>query len=209
MSRLEVLLEGQSDAPAVREILVRRFGLVENEHFRLHPHRGKGTLPTNPLARPEPQRRGLLDQLPAKLRGWSYLGNETCVVVVLDADKDPCDELLTRLKLMLDQLPKRPPRVLFRIAIEETESGFIADSAAVHAAYPKARIAKLQRIAPDAIVGASEKLAAALGIPVTQVTGASKHQWAQRIAPHLDLDDPPSPSLRKLLSGLSRELESL
>ena len=39
MTRLEVLLEGASDAPAVREILVRKFGLVEDKDFKLHPHR--------------------------------------------------------------------------------------------------------------------------------------------------------------------------
>ena len=34
---LEVLTEGSSDVPAVKEILTRRFNLKENEHFRIHP----------------------------------------------------------------------------------------------------------------------------------------------------------------------------
>lgn len=208
-ARLEVLLEGESDMPAVREILVRRFRLVENEDFRLHPHRGKGSLPANPLARPEPQRRGLLDQLPAKLRGWAHLGRDACVVVLLDADREPCTGLLARLNAMLEQLPRRAPRVLFRIAIEETESWFIADHRAVGAAYPsKARATvRLARIEPDAVVGAWEKLAETIGVPLSDVTGAVKREWAERIAPHLDLDDPPSPSLRRFIAGIACELE--
>jgi hypothetical protein len=43
---------GQTDKPAVREILQRRFNLKEDLHFRIHPHRGKGKLPENPLTRP-------------------------------------------------------------------------------------------------------------------------------------------------------------
>jgi hypothetical protein len=206
MTRLEVLLEGASDVPTVREILTRRFGLREGEQFRLYPHRGKGSLPSDLLSHPPKHLRGLLDQLPAKLRGFSHLGDEACVVVVVDADKDRCDELLSRLNSMLERLHKRPRRVLFRIAIEETESWFIADRDAVAAAYPKAHVTRLKRVQPDAVVGASEKLAEALGMPETEVSGATKARWAERIAPHLDLEDPRSPSLRKFLQGIERSL---
>ena len=53
MIRLEVLVEGASDVPAIKEVLQRKLGLVENAQFRIHPHRGKGKLPANPLKKPD------------------------------------------------------------------------------------------------------------------------------------------------------------
>lgn len=34
----EILLEGTSDVPVVKEILTRRFLLKEGVNFRIHPH---------------------------------------------------------------------------------------------------------------------------------------------------------------------------
>ncbi len=206
MNWFEVLVEGAADVPVLREVLTRRFGLVEGAQFRLHAHRGRGTLPADVLSQPPPHKLGLLDQLPAKLRGWSWLGPQACVVVVVDADNDDCKELLRRLHDMLVRLPKRPARVLFRLAIEETESWFLADRSAIERAYPKARLAKLMRMQPDAVVGAWEVLANVIGMRPDRVSGLDKFEWANRIAPHLNLDQPGSPSLGKLIAGLSREL---
>lgn len=208
MMRLEVLVEGASDVPTVREILVRKFGLVEGESFRLYPHQGKGRLPSNVLSPPAPHLRGLLDQLPAKLRGFSHLGEEACVLVLVDSDDQSCVDLLSQLKDMLSRLPRRPAKVLFRIAVEEIESWFIADSAAVVAAFPKAKVSRLRKLAPDAAVGAWEQLAIALGVPQRDVTGSTKAWWAESISPHLDLTDPHSPSLRKFLEGVNRSLRT-
>lgn len=206
MTWFEILVEGASDVPAVRDVLTRRFGLVENVNFRIHKHKGRGSLPDDLLGQPDPKQQTLLNQLPAKLKGWSYFGDDACVLVLVDADDDPCHELLTQLNSMLARLPKRPPRVLFRLAIEETESWFIADVDAVVAAYPKARTQKLRRIVADDIVGAWEELAAALGLMNSEVTGADKYAWAERISPHLNLDEPRSPSLRKFIDGVGREI---
>jgi hypothetical protein len=87
---MEVLVEGSADVPAVREILERRFNLKKDKNFRIHPHRGKGKLPENILSKPNPRNRGLLDQLPAKLRGFGKLPGPCCVVVLVDADDDNC-----------------------------------------------------------------------------------------------------------------------
>ena len=207
MTYFEVLVEGASDVPTLREVLVRKFQLVEGVNFRIHPHRGKGKLPANPLAMPDPKQQTLLHQLPAKLRGFSYLGDDVCVVVVVDVDDTPCQEFLLELNAMLATLPRRPARVLFRLAIEETERWFIADVHAVRQAFPKVNAQRLRSIAPDAIVGAWEVLAGALRIRLKDVTGVDKYAWAGAIAPHLNLDAPPSPSLVKLLQGLERELQ--
>jgi len=208
MSYFEVLVEGGSDVPTLREILTRKFNLEEDTHFRIHPHKGRGKLPHNVLAQPDPKHQALLEQLPAKLRGFGrYLGDESCVLVVLDADDTPSNELLADLQAMLEQLPTRPRRVLFRLAIEETESWFIADENAILVAFPRAKVQRLRNVAPDAIVGAWEALADVLKVHKHLVTGADKYAWAEAIAPHLDLDNPRSPSLQELVEGIRREIE--
>lgn len=200
----EVLVEGAADVPALKTILERRFAMVENRDFRIHPHRGKGRLPHNPLSRPDLGRQGLLDQLPAKLRGYGKsLQPGYCVLVVVDADDDDCRELKQSLVAILETLPARPPCVLFRIAVEETESWFIADVEAIKAAYPGANTREISRIDPDSVIGAWEALAQAIG----ERNVPDKRGWAERIAPHLRLDPPLSPSLGALVDGVQRILD--
>jgi Domain of unknown function (DUF4276) len=202
MSWIEVLVEGSSDAPAIREVLTRRFALIEDQHFKIRPHVGRGNLPHKILKNPELQNRSLLYQLPAKLKGFStWFTKEHWVLVVVDADDTPFKDLLNDLQGMLQKLPKAP-RVLFRIAVEETESWFIADTNAVKKAFPKSNINGLKRIELDSICGAWERLAEAI-----QAKGKDKTAWAEAIAPHLDLDKPPSPSFQKLITGIDHELK--
>ena len=203
MSWIEVLVEGSSDVPAIREVLTRKFLLTEGQDFRIHPHKGRGNLPGKILSQPLLRNESLLHQLPAKLRGFStWFTKEHWVLVVVDADETPCSELLQELEALLIKLVK-PPRVLFRIAVEETESWFIADTAAVKKAYPKANIALIKKIQPDAVCGAWERLAETI-----QAKGKDKTAWAEKISPHLDLENPPSPSLKKLLDGIQKELKA-
>ena len=203
MIRLEVLVEGSSDAPAIKEVLQRKLGLAENVHFRIHPHRGRGKLPVNPLTKPDLKHRGLLDQLPAKLIGYARSLPSCFVVVVVDSDDSPPKQVVADLERMLNQLPAKP-NVIFCLAVEETESWFIADIEAVGRAYPKGLKKRLlKNIEPDAIVGAWEKLALALGVDPKTVSGSTKYEWAIRIAPHLDLNAPKSPSFSKLIADLN------
>ena len=210
MIRLEVLVEGVSDEPAVREVLVRKFKQVEGVNFRIHPHRGRGKLPIHPLRKPNPKHRGLLDQLPAKLMGYGrqITPNEDnlIVLVVIDLDKSSRTDLLAQLNEMLTSLPAKP-KVLFRFAIEESESWFIADLDALKKAYQgKVKLATLKGFEPDAIIGAWEALARALGQNPKLVGPGAKTEWARKIAPHLDLDNPRSPSFGKLIDGIGRAL---
>ena len=207
MILLEVLVEGKSDAPAIKEALQRKFRLIENFHFRVHAHKGKGKLPAKLLNKPDPKHRGLLDQLPAKLIGYGKSLQNGLVLVVIDADDTPPEQLAADLESMLTKLPIKP-RVLFCLAVEETESWFIADIAALELAYPKGLKKQILRnIEPDAVVGAWEKLAAALSIDPKKVSGVDKYEWALRISPHLDLDSPKSPSFNKLIADLNIELK--
>ncbi len=203
---IEVLTEGVSDVPVVREVLIRHFGLNEHVDFRIHYHRGRGKLPANPLAQPDPKHRGLFDQLPAKLRGFGKYMDEQCLVLVLaDVDNDDCVQLLAELNALLLALPTKPPRVLFRLAIEETESWFLADNDAIKKAFPKAKLGLIKNISPDARIGAWEKLAECLDHNLA-VGAPDKTKWAEQISPHLNFETPFSPSLNKLILGLKREL---
>lgn len=206
---IEVLTEGASDVPVVEELLSRHFGLRKNEHFRIHPHQGRGRLPANCLAVPEVRHRGLLDQLPAKLRGMSWLPENALVLVLIDVDGDDCQQLLAKLQNMLAQLPTRPARVLFRLAIEETESWFLADLSAVERGFPQAKLRKIRGVAPDAVVGAWERFAEVLGVDARSVTGVDKLVWARTIAPYLNFAMPGSPSLAKLVQGTQKYLDDV
>lgn len=208
MKFLEVLVEGTSDQPTVRVILKNRFGLIENQDFRIHPHQGKGKIPKHPHRKPDPKHRGLLDLLPATLKGYASFAVDRCVVVLVDADDTPCETLKAELAELHRKLKYRPSCALFRIAVEETESWFIADPDAIRQAYPKAKTALLDGVELDSAIGAWELLARALGRKPEDCSSADKHEWATKIAPYLDLDDPKSPSLRAFVNGINKLLGS-
>jgi len=194
-----ILVEGLSDVPTVREIMCRRIGVTEGAHFRIHPHKGKGALPRTASAVPDST---LLGQLPATLRAYALKGQDHCIVVLVDADQDDCKALKKEMVSMWTKLDPKPPKVLFRIAIEEIESWFIADAKAVSAAYPSANITQITVIRPDSVIGAWEELAKALGLSPSKCSGADKEEWARTIAPKLDLLNPRSPSLSAFIRGI-------
>ena len=206
---LEVLVEGISDAPTIKNILERKFNLIEGKDFAIHWHCGRGSLPIDPHAISDPKHLGLLDQLPSKLRVYAKRTPQTVVVlVVVDTDDTPCVELLQDLNAMLAALPEKP-QVLFRLAIEEIESWFISDVNALRSAYPKKLDkAVLRGLEPDAIVGAWERLAKALKFDEISAGPGVKLGWAEKISPHLNLDQPRSPSLRKFIEGVDRLVKS-
>jgi hypothetical protein len=203
---LEIFVEGVSDIPIIKEILIRRFHLQEHLDFSIHPHKGKGTLPDPLFRRPDPKNRTLLHQLPAKIRGYTYSDRDVCLVVVVDADRDNCVDLKNSLLNILNATNQHPGCVLFRVAVEEIESWFIADPSAVKRAYSSCKVSKLENIPPDSIVGAWEILAESLGKDPNLCSGADKVEWAVKISPHLDLDNPGSPSLKIFIDGISRVL---
>lgn len=205
----EILLEGESDVPTVRSILERRFGLHENVDFRIHPHRGKGKLPVNPQAIPDMKLQGLLDQLPAKLRGYAHLPEGCAVIVLLDADRSDCKELKSSLVALYQNLTQKPTHVLFRIAVEEIESWFLADRDAISKSGLRTSMSKLPKGEPDQVIGAWERLAEVLKHKPDECNGGDKREWAEAIAPHLDLVDPKSPSLRAFVDGIDRIIANL
>jgi hypothetical protein len=101
--RLHVLVEGPSEAHLLVPWLRR---LLPSHPAAVIPHRGKGKLPGDPTKPPPPQKQGLLDQLPAKLRAFGKaLDPKTDrLVVLVDADHDDC-------RVLQKQLLKRCPEI--------------------------------------------------------------------------------------------------
>jgi len=149
--------------------------------------------------------------LPKLVRGYgkSLQDLHAAVVVVVDLDDKDCmvfkQEMLDILNTCNPQ-----PTTLFRIAIEEGEAWLLGDRNAVKTAYPRAKKQVLNAYVQDSICGTWEKLADAvypggsqklkqLGFPHT---GQAKCEWANNIAPHLDVESNKSRSFQIFRDGI-------
>lgn len=197
---VHLLVEGPSER-AFLEPWVNK--VLKNTAFRVHPHQGKGSLPTDPTVPPNPIHRGLLDQLPAKLRGFENARpRPTGVIILVDADNDDCIELARSIREIAGSASPNT-NVIVRIAVEESEAFFLGDLAAVKRAYPHADLDLAKGYSPDSIPdsGTWELLGRVIGDD-----GGNKVAWAAAIGPHLtvSLARSRSPSFRALLRALKR-----
>ena len=198
--RIYVLVEGRSEEALLTPWLKR----FQPNHIHLViPHQGKGHIPPDPTAQPDPKRRGLLDQLPAKLRAYGKSLNKQTdrVLVLVDADTDPCQALKQRMEALLNQCAPKP-EVAFRVAVEETEAFYLGDPRAIRRVFGPLRQGPYQNYVQDSICGTWE---------VFQVVIAARHEdkvaWAEAIAPHLSTATRGrlanrSPSFRQLCQAL-------
>lgn len=176
--RLHVLVEGASEAAFLKGWFPR---LLPRHALRVIVHEGKGRLPRKPKDQPDPMRRGLLDQLPAKLRAYGRtLNAETDrVVVLIDADDEDCRALKRRLLKLLQQCDPKPT-VVFRIAVEETEAFYLGDQAAIRQAFPRAKPHEMRTYVQDSVCGTWERFREVIGAEIEDKVG-----WAEQIAPYL------------------------
>jgi len=194
---VHVLVEG----PSERELLGRwapRF--AKACPLRVHAHQGKGSLPRDLAAPPAGPRRGLLDQLPAKLRafGKSETAAEDAVLVLVDADDDDPDELRTRL-LSAAKTVAPTLRVAVAIAVEETEAFCLGDLAGLERAYPHADMKRARGYVPDSICGTWELFGQVIGDH-----GENKVRWAEAMGPKLTTSSSKSrsPSFKALCAAM-------
>ncbi len=191
--------------------------IVSEPHtFRVIAFRGIGHLPGNLRSGSDPRMRLLLNQLPCLLRGYgkAFQHNGSAVIVVCDLD-DRCLKVFRReLDHVLSACNPRP-ETRFCIAVEEGEAWLLGDYRAVAAAYPTVNRSLLQSYCNDFICGTWELLAnavcrggaEALRQSGWQAVGKEKSKWAQRIAPHMDVDHNASPSFqyfREQIRALAR-----
>lgn len=203
----EILVEDQS-GKRMLDILIPK--IIDDQHtFKVIDYQGIGRIPRNLTSGTDVRNRLLLHQLPRLLRGYgktfaNYPPNYlAAVILVCDLD-DKClkafrEELFTVLNACN---PK--PETRFCIAIEEGEAWLLGDSPAIKVAYPNAKDDVLNGYENDSICGTWELLADAvfrgganrLKNEGWRSVGREKSTWAERIAPHMNVDLNKSPSFR-------------
>jgi hypothetical protein len=215
----EILVEDQSGKKAL-DILVPR--ILGTEHtFKVHPYKGIGHIPKDLRGTADPSKRILLAQLPKLLKGYGNAfsnyppGSPAAVILVCDLD-DKCLKAFREELFMVLHACKRQPETRFCLAIEEGEAWFLGDIPSIKRAYPKAKDAVLNAYVNDSICGTWERMADAiypggsqkLSVLGWQLIGAEKSVWADRISPHMDVENNRSPSFcyfRQKLRELARQ----
>ena len=201
----EILVEDLSGKKSL-DILIPK--IIGTQHtFKVHNYRGSGHIPKNLKSRADASKRILLDQLPKLLNGYGKtIANyptdfPAAVIVVCDLDRRCLKKFRQELFAVLDACTPRP-ETRFCIAIEEGESWLLGDIPAIKAAYPKAKDNILNGYQNDSICGTWELLADAvfrggsssLKKRGWQMVGREKSEWAEKIAPYMNVDKNASPS---------------
>jgi hypothetical protein len=200
----EFLVEDLSGKSAL-EILIPK--IVGSDHsFNIHYYQGSGRIPKGLKPTSDPQKRILLDQLPKLINGYGktfaeYPPNTVAVVIVCDLDHRCLSTFRKELLDIVDACYPRP-ETYFCIAVEEGEAWYLGDIPAIKIAYPNAKDAILHAYENDSICGTWEKLANAIypggAKGLTKLGGSAigheKSRWAEKIAPHMDVDNNLSPS---------------
>ena len=143
----------------------------------------------------------LLKQAPARLRGYaSWLPLNWRILVLVDRDDDDCNALKERLEQLAvaaGLITKTKAghgerfQIVTRIAIEELESWFFGDWAAVQSAYPRVSSTVPQKAGyrdPDGIAGGTwEALERVLQRAGYFSTGLRKLELARSVAVYMDI----------------------
>jgi len=208
---VEFLVEDSSGQKLLEHLVPLLIG-EENDRvsYRFHHYGGIGHLPRGLRSAAKARKRLLLSRLPSILKGYAKTPGIDAVVVVLDSDRQDCVKFLTELRAVASGSGRSD--TLFRIAIEEIEAWYLGDREAIKAAYSAAKLAALATYTQDSICGTWERLADAVypgGAKAVEragwpTPGNLKHEWAERIAPHLQIDRNVSPSFRTFCEGVRR-----
>ncbi|MEI8326017.1 MAG: hypothetical protein WCH44_11760 [Betaproteobacteria bacterium] len=203
-------MEDSSGEKLLAQLLPQVLGEQGAPHtWRLKAYKGIGRIPQGLSANADPAKRILLDQLPRLLQGYGRTPGIDAVVVVLDTDRRDCKQFLQNLKSVAEGC-KPVPRTLFRMAIEDMEAWYLGDRAGFLKADPRAKREVLDRYVQDSIGNTWELLAdavhaggaAAIKKAGWPLPGQLKHVWAERIGPHMSINENASPSFRKFRDGL-------
>lgn len=201
---IEILTEDKSGATVVDRLVSR---IVKNEgvsaDISVRPHRGCGSLPQDPMARPAKFASSLLDLLPAKCRAYNevYRGTDTILIVIMDSDDNDPDllrrELYNTCRRFAPDL-----RSVIGLCTEEIEAWLLGDAGALLKAYPEADTDTLEEYVQDSVCGTWEMLCRVIcpdtcediidiGYPAI---GHYKAKWAQEISEYMEPENNISPS---------------
>ena len=208
---IEFLVEDASGARLIEILLPKIIGPYADPHsWRIISYKGLGRIPPKLKPNIDPAKRVLLDTLPRVLAGYAKNPAINMVVIVIDADKRNCRSFLDELGDLGERTPS-PPKVLFRLAIEEIEAWYFGDREAVLTSYPRARSVVLSKYVQDSVCGTWEMLADAVHPGGSQAlkaagsygAGEAKFDWAERIGPEMKPERNTSPSFCKFRDGLA------
>ena len=178
--------------------------------WNIHWFKGIGHLPKYLNRPPDSRNWLLLEQLSRLLQGYgNSLSESDVVLVVVDLDDKDCIAFKQDL-LEARNVCNPQPRTLFRIAIEETESWLLGDPVAVKSGYPNVKEQILNGYIQDSVCGTWEVLADAVDYRGSlrlsragyREIGKTKRQWAEQIAPHMDIDQNGSKSFQVFRDGV-------
>jgi len=213
----EVLAEDKSGTITLEKMFGSFFTPKDNLHtWNIHQHSGIGHLPKNLMPGSNPKTQMLLNKLPSMLKAYGktfrgYGANySAAVIVVCDLDNRNYQSFMTELTTLIKSCDPAPTTA-FVLAVEEGEAWLLGDREAVTTAYPGAKLPILDAYVPDNVCGTWEVLADAIypggaaalkkvGYPEI---GRVKCAWADKIAPHMDLNANRSPSFQKLIEVLT------
>ena len=201
---IEILTEDKSGSVVVKRLVERicEDGEIE-ARINVRPHRGCGSLPKDPSAKPPKFSSSLLDLLPAKCRAYNkvYRDTDTVLVVIMDSDDNDPDELR---KMIYDCVHYYAPsiRSVIGLCTEEVEAWMLGDKDAVMKAFPEASEKYLNEYVQDSICGTWEALCKVIcpedyeeiieiGYPAV---GNYKARWAEEISRYMEPELNISPS---------------
>jgi hypothetical protein len=189
---IEFLVEEASTEIALKEIVPKIIGNVHT--FKIHNFQNKDRL---------------LKRLPERMKAYAnFIHDDWRIVILVDEDRSNCQELKKKLCDATSIVTQKKGNiVLHRIVVEELESWFIGDVAAIRAEYEKipASLSKQAKFRdPDAIKGGTweelDKILKKYGYQ----TGLKKQEFAQKVSPHMDVENNQSRSFQVFRDGLRR-----
>jgi len=176
---IEILVEEQSMEEALKILLPRI--LPAETTYRILNFQGK---------------KNLLRQLPARLRGYSWITEDYRIVVLTDEDRQNCLALKQQMEEAAQQAGLSTKtsagntrfQVLNRIVIEELEAWFLGDVEALRQAYPRLPERLPRKFNnPDAVAGGTwEALERTMQRHGYFKGGYLKVEAARAISPHMD-----------------------
>jgi hypothetical protein len=192
---IEFLVEDLS-GKVFLEHMLKKFDL---ESYKIHHYKGVGRLPPKGFsAKLLSKRQGLLSNLKKLLEGYGQSSVADVVFVVFDSDdKDPA-EFMGELEDFYKNLTS-PVRAIFSMATEEMEAWLLGDKNAISQAYPKVKMKIIENYVQDSVCGTWELLAKALNYKKPEKlkwneAGTLKSEWADKIAPNMEIHNNLSPS---------------
>jgi Domain of unknown function (DUF4276) len=189
---IEFLVEEASTEIALKEIVPKIIGNVHT--FKIHNFQNKDRL---------------LKRLPERMKAYAnFIPDDLRIVILVDEDRSNCQELKKKLCDATSIVTQKKGNiVLHRIVVEELESWFIGDVAAIRAEYEKIPVSLSQQAKfrnPDAIKGGTweelDKILKKYGYE----TGLQKMDFAQKVSPHMDVENNQSRSFQVFRDGLRR-----